>query len=226
MENTENIQHINVEAGNTLPPRGRKDNDEHAHKEEPFDLRVFIKDTFVILLGIAFATIGLELFVVPNKLLDGGVTGISLLLSFMTKQDVSIFIFTINMPFVYMGYKQVGKIFAIKTFLAIVTLSIVLYAMHSLHPDPITKDKVLIAVFGGICLGAGIGFAMRGGCVLDGTEVLALWLTRKTSMQVGEIILIINILISENKSFSNWEEVLPFTVVNVAYVVKKLRRVA
>jgi len=173
-------------------------NDENNHKEEPFEIQVFIKDTFVILLGIAFATVGLELFVVPNKLLDGGVTGISLLLSFVTKLDVSIFIFTINMPFVYMGYKQVGKIFAIKTFLAIVTLSIVLYAMHSLHPTPITQDKVLIAVFGGICLGAGIGFAMRGGCVLDGTEVLALWLTRKSSMQVGEIILIINILIFAN----------------------------
>ncbi|MFN6038482.1 MAG: YitT family protein, partial [Bacteroidota bacterium] len=109
--------------------------------------------------------------------------------------DVSIFIFVINMPFVYMGYKQVGKLFALKTFLAIVTLSVVIYAMHSIHPKPVTNDKVLIAVFGGICLGAGIGFAMRGGSVLDGTEVLALWLTRKTSMQVGEIILIINILI-------------------------------
>ena len=195
MQNIDNIQIQNPDAGSNLPPRNRRDQDDHAHKEEPFDLKVFIKDTAVILLGIAFATIGLELFVVPNKLLDGGVTGISLLLSFVTKQDVSIFIFTINMPFVYMGYKQVGKIFAIKTFLAIVTLSIVLYAMHSLHPTPITEDKVLIAVFGGICLGAGIGFAMRGGCVLDGTEVLALWLTRKTSMQVGEIILIINILI-------------------------------
>ena len=167
----------------------------HGHKEEKFEIKTFLKDTASILLGIAFATVGLELFVVPNKLLDGGVTGISLLLSFVTKLDVSIFIFAINMPFVYMGYKQVGKLFALKTFLAIVTLSVVLYAMHTFHPKPVTNDKVLIAVFGGICLGAGIGFAMRGGSVLDGTEVLALWLTRKTSMQVGEIILIINILI-------------------------------
>ncbi len=167
----------------------------HSHKEEKFEKKTFIKDTISILVGIAFATIGLELFVVPNQLLDGGVTGISLLLAFILKLDVSIFIFVINMPFVYMGYKQVGKLFAAKTFLAIITLSVVLWFLHSIHLRAVTEDKVLIAVFGGICLGAGIGFAMRGGSVLDGTEVLALFLTRKFSMQVGEIILIINILI-------------------------------
>ncbi len=167
----------------------------HVHKEEPFNLKIFIKDTFSVLTGIAFATIGLEFFIVPNHLLDGGVTGISLLLSFITKMDVSIFIFAINLPFIFMGYKQVGKLFAFKTFLAIITLSVLLLIMHSFHPTAITKEPILIAVFGGICLGAGIGFAMRGGCVIDGTEVLALFLTRKTSMQVGEIILIINVLI-------------------------------
>lgn len=167
----------------------------HAHKEEPFNFKVFAKDTLTIMVGIVFATIGLEFFIVPNKLLDGGVTGISLLLTFLSGLDVSIFIFVLNMPFVFMGYKQVGKIFAIKTFLAIVTLSVVLLVCHSFHPTAITHEPILIAVFGGICLGAGIGFAMRGGCVLDGTEVLALFLTRKMSMQVGEIILIINIII-------------------------------
>lgn len=164
------------------------------HHEE-FNLKVFVKDTFSVLTGIFFATIGLEFFIVPNHLLDGGVTGISLLLSFITKMDVSIFIFAINLPFIYMGYKQVGKLFALKTFLAIITLSAILLIMHSYHPAAITKEPMLIAVFGGICLGAGIGFAMRGGCVIDGTEVLALFLTRKTSMQVGEIILIINVII-------------------------------
>jgi uncharacterized membrane-anchored protein YitT (DUF2179 family) len=167
----------------------------HVHKEEPFNLKVFIKDTFSVLTGIAFAVIGLEFFIVPNHLLDGGVTGISLLLSFITKLDVSIFIFLINVPFIIMGYRQVGKLFAFKTFLAIATLSVILMIMHSFHPTAITTEPILISVFGGICLGAGIGFAMRGGCVIDGTEVLALYLTRKTSMQVGEIILIINVLI-------------------------------
>jgi len=167
----------------------------HKHNEEPFNLRTFVKDTFTVLVGILFATIGLEFFIVPNHLLDGGVTGISLLLSFVTKVDVSIFILAINIPFIFMGYRQVGKLFALKTLLAIGTLSAALLIMHSYHPAAITKEPMLIAVFGGICLGAGIGFAMRGGCVIDGTEVLALFMTRKTSMQVGEIILLINIVI-------------------------------
>lgn len=171
-----------------------KHHDGH-HKEEKFDLKVWIKDSISIIIGVIFAVVGLEFFIVPNHLLDGGVTGISLLISGITKMDVSIFIFAINLPFIYMGYKQVGKFFAIKTFLAIVTLSVVILLLHSFHPKPVTEDKLLIAVFGGILLGAGIGFAMRGGCVLDGTEVLALWLTRKASLQVGEIILILNVLI-------------------------------
>lgn len=164
-------------------------------REEKFILKAFLKDTALILVGILFATIGLEFFIVPNHLLDGGVTGISLLLAFISKYDVSIFIFAINIPFIILGYQQVGKMFALKTFFAITTLSIVLLVFHSFHPSAITREPMLIAVFGGICLGAGIGFAMRGGCVIDGTEVLALFLTRKTSMQVGEIILVINVLI-------------------------------
>lgn len=177
------------------PAKSAMANHAKEHTEEPFNFRVFVKDTFSVLVGIAFATIGLEFFIVPNHLLDGGVTGISLLLAFITKMDVSVFIFVINIPFIIMGYKQVGKLFALKTFLAILTLSVVLMILHTFHPKALTNEPILIAVFGGICLGAGIGFAMRGGCVIDGTEVLALFLTRKTSMQVGEIILIINVLI-------------------------------
>lgn len=162
---------------------------------------MFFKDTLSILVGIAFATVGLEFFIVPNHLLDGGVTGISLLFSFITKVDVSYYIFLINLPFIFMGYKQVGRWFAIKTFFSIVLLSVVLLVMHAFHPAAVTREPILIAVFGGICLGAGIGFAMRGGCVIDGTEVLALFLTRKTSLQVGEIILIINVLIFSVAAF-------------------------
>ncbi len=187
-------------ASQEIPPKREKEEvaekhqDVH-HKEEKFDLRTWIKDSISIIIGVMFAVVGLEFFIVPNHLLDGGVTGISLLFSGITKMDVSIFIFVINLPFIYMGYKQVGKLFAIKTLLAIITLSAVILLLHSYHPSPVTEDKLLISVFGGILLGAGIGFAMRGGCVLDGTEVLALWLTRKASLQVGEIILILNIVI-------------------------------
>lgn len=157
--------------------------------------RHLIQDILWIVVGICCATIGLEAFIVPNNLLDGGVTGVSLILAKLFNLDVSIFIFLINIPFILLGYKQVSKIFAIKTFTAIITLSGVLLLLHAFHFPTATKDKLLIAVFGGFFLGAGIGFAMRGGSVIDGTEVLALYLTRKTSMQVGEIILLINILI-------------------------------
>jgi uncharacterized membrane-anchored protein YitT (DUF2179 family) len=117
--------------------------------------------------------------------------------------DVSFFIFVINVPFIIMGYKQVSKIFAIKTFMAIVTLSVLLWLLHATHFPVITQDKVLIPVFGGFLLGAGIGLAMRGGSVLDGTEVLSLYLTRKLSLQVGEIVLILNIIIFSIAAFVN-----------------------
>lgn len=199
------------------PERVRKERVKHEeheiqHKEEPFDLKMFIKDSVSIVVGIAFATVGLEGFIVPNKLLDGGVTGISLLLSDITKLDVSIFIFALNLPFIVMGYKQVSKLFAYKTFLAIVTLSILLWVLHAIHFPVVTNDKLLIAVFGGIFLGAGIGFAMRGGSVLDGTEVLALYLTRKASLQVGEIVLIINVLIFGIAAFVNGLEPAMYSV--------------
>ncbi len=165
-----NIDVLDSGAGQEIPQKREEVAEKHQeahHKEEKFDLRTWIKDSISIIIGVMFAVVGLEFFIVPNHLLDGGVTGISLLISGITKMDVSIFIFVINLPFIYMGYKQVGKLFALKTFLAIVTLSVVILLLHSFHPKPVTEDKLLIAVFGGILLGAGIGFAMRGGCVLD-----------------------------------------------------------
>lgn len=160
-----------------------------------FSTKRFFLEGLWIILGIICATIGLEGFIIPNGLLDGGVTGVSLILAQITHLDVSIFIFLINIPFIIMGYKQVSSEFAQKTFAAILLLSLTLYLLHNFHFPVVTEDKLLIAVFGGFFLGAGIGFAMRGAGVIDGTEVLALYLTRKLSMQVGEIILVINIFI-------------------------------
>lgn len=159
------------------------------------EVHYLIKDSLWILIGIVCAVVGLEGFIVPNGLLDGGITGVSLMCAKIFDLDVSIFIFLMNIPFIILGYKQVSKVFAFKTFIAIVVLSVTLLLAHSVHFPKITDDKLLIAVFGGFFLGAGIGFAMRGGSVIDGTEVLALYLTRKISMQVGEIILLINVFI-------------------------------
>jgi len=128
----------------------------------------------------------------PSEFIDGGVTGISLLISRLTGLKLSYLIIVINIPFVVLGYTQIGKAFALKTALAIAALAI---ALIILPFPPITRDPVLIAFFGGLFLGGGIGLAMRGGCVIDGTEVLALYLSKQSMLTVGNIILILNIAI-------------------------------
>lgn len=151
-----------------------------------------IQDSFLIMLGILSASLGLKGFLIPNGFIDGGVTGISLLLSDISQIHISFFVTVINIPFLIMGYFQISKIFAIKSILAIIGLAVCLLIIQ--YPV-ITDDKLLISVFGGMCLGAGIGFAIRGGAVIDGTEILSLFLSRKTTATVGDIILIINIFI-------------------------------
>jgi uncharacterized membrane-anchored protein YitT (DUF2179 family) len=152
----------------------------------------YTKDVFLIACGIISACFGLKSFLMPNGFIDGGVTGISLLVSTLTKFELSYLIIVINIPFVILGYKQIGKGFAIKTAIAILTLAIALVVIPF---QPITHDKLLIAFFGGLFLGGGIGLAMRGGCVIDGTEVLALYISRNSMLTVGNIILILNIVI-------------------------------
>lgn len=152
----------------------------------------YTKDVFLITCGIISACFGLKSFLMPNGFIDGGVTGISLLVSTLTKFELSYLIIVINIPFVILGYKQIGKGFAIKTAIAILTLAVALVVIPF---QPITHDKLLIAFFGGLFLGGGIGLAMRGGCVIDGTEVLALYISRNSMLTVGNIILILNIII-------------------------------
>lgn len=151
-----------------------------------------LKDSFLIAIGILSAGFGLEGFLLPNSFIDGGVTGISLLMSELTKYPLPLFIIVINIPFVILGFTQIGKTFAIKSIIAITGLSL---AITFIHFPVITSDKLLIAVFGGFFIGAGIGFAVRGGGVLDGTEVLALYLGKRTGLSIGDIILVFNIII-------------------------------
>jgi len=152
----------------------------------------FIKEILLIIAGVTSACFGLKSFLMPSHFIDGGVTGISLLLSTLTGWNLSYLIAIINIPFVILGYKQIGKGFAIKTAIAIAALSL---ALIILPFQPITHDKLLIAFFGGLFLGGGIGLAMRGGCVIDGTEVLALYISKNSILTVGNIILILNIII-------------------------------
>ncbi len=150
------------------------------------------KEILLICLGIVSACFGLKSFLLPNHFIDGGVTGISLLLATLTNWKLTYLIVIINLPFIILGLKQLGKVFALKTTLAILLLSL---GLAFLPFGAITQDKLLIAFFGGFFLGGGIGLTMRGGCVIDGTEVLALYISRNSILTVGNVILVLNIFI-------------------------------
>lgn len=157
-----------------------------------FNVAQILKETIFIVSGIFSAGFGLKGFLLPNSFIDGGAMGISLLMSEITAVPLSILIVAINLPFLILGYAQIGKQFAIKSILAIIGLAIV---VHFIPFPLITNDKLLIALFGGLFLGAGIGLAIRGGSVIDGTEVLAIYLSKKTGLTIGDVILIFNIII-------------------------------
>jgi uncharacterized membrane-anchored protein YitT (DUF2179 family) len=162
------------------------------HKEVIKNIRRHIGDFVLIVLGIFSASFGFKGFLLTNHFIDGGATGISLLVSALTKIPLYILIICVNIPFVILGYNVVGKGFAVKTALAIAGLSICLATVS--FPD-VTNDNLLVAVFGGFFLGAGIGLSIRGGAVIDGTEVLAIFLSRKIGSTIGDVIIIINVLI-------------------------------
>jgi uncharacterized membrane-anchored protein YitT (DUF2179 family) len=145
-----------------------------------------------LVLGVLSAGLGLKGFLLPLHFIDGGVTGVSMLVSALSKVSLPLLILVINAPFIFIGYRQIGKMFALKSALAIAGLALCLAFL----PYPVaTNDKLLAAVFGGFFLGAGIGLSIRAGGVLDGTEVMALILSKKMGTTVGDIILLLNIVI-------------------------------
>ncbi|MBS1771738.1 MAG: YitT family protein [Bacteroidetes bacterium] len=154
--------------------------------------KMLIRDTFLIASGVGSAALGLKGFLLPNRFLDGGVTGISLLTNRLTGISLSILIVLISTPFILIGIRQVSRTFAIKSTIAILSLAT---AIASIHIPHITDDKLLIAVFGGFFLGAGSGLAIRGGAVIDGTEVMAIYISRNSFMSVGDVIAVFNVAI-------------------------------
>ena len=155
--------------------------------------RSLVKDAVLIIAGIFSAGLGLKGFLLSSHFIDGGVTGISMLLSSTLQIPLAVLIPIINLPFIVMGYRQIGLAFAIKSTCAIAGLALCLALVE--FPD-VTPDLLLTSVFGGFFIGAGIGLAMRGGAVLDGTEVAALLISRRNSaIRVGDIILGMNIFI-------------------------------
>lgn len=161
-------------------------------------LRQQITDLFLISLGVLSAGFGLRGFLLPNKFVDGGAMGISLLTSEVSGINISFLIVLVNLPFISTGYITLGRAFALKTILAIIALSLAVALMPNFY---ITDDKLLVAIFGGFFLGLGIGMSVRGGAVIDGTEVLAIALSKRTGLTIGDIILIINVIIF---SFAAW----------------------
>lgn len=159
-------------------------------------LRIIVRElvnALLILLGIFSAALGLHGFLLSSNFIDGGVTGVSMLLSRTTGLPLAILLPAINLPFIALGYRQIGRAFAVRSALAIAGLAVVLATVH--FPD-VTPDLLLTAVFGGIFIGAGIGLAIRGGAVLDGTEIAALLVSKRSDLlRVGDVILGLNVVI-------------------------------
>jgi len=162
------------------------------------DFRRHIKDAVFIILGVIMACIGLKGFLLPNNFLDGGAMGVSLLLEMLTSIELSYFLILVNLPFIIIGAKQISIQFAIKSIIAILILAIL---VHFVTLPEITNDKLLISIFGGFFLGAGIGLTIRGGAVIDGTEVLAITISRKSSLTVGDFIAVFNIALFSLSTF-------------------------
>ena len=167
-------------------------------------------NVFLIVLAILSAGLGLKGFLLSSHFIDGGVTGISMLLSSILGFPLSILILLINLPFIAIGFRQIGWKFALRSALAIAGLSLCLAFIH--YPD-VTSDKVLTAVFGGFFIGAGIGLAIRAGSVLDGTEIAALLVSKSSNLlRVGDVILLLNIVIFSAAAFFLGIEVALYSV--------------
>lgn len=152
-----------------------------------------IQQFILITIGAVIAAVGLELFLVPNDILDGGVIGLSIIAAGLTNFQMSIFIILFNIPFLIFGYRRLGKRFTIHTLYGVVILSVFTSIFH--HMDPFTDDMFLATIFGAIILGAGVGLVIKTGGALDGTEILAIFVSKKRPVSVGQIIMVLNVFI-------------------------------
>lgn len=155
-------------------------------------LKIIVKYV-LLLLGSAVAAVGLEIFLVPNNIIDGGIVGVSIIFSFLSKLPLGLFTFVLNIPFLFIGYKQIGKSFVVSSLFSIAMFSLFITL---LHPVPgLTNDVLLATVFGGIILGIGVGLILRSGGSLDGSEIVAIILSRQTFLSVGQTVMVINVVI-------------------------------
>ncbi|OWR26607.1 hypothetical protein CDO73_25375 [Saccharibacillus sp. O23] len=186
-----------VPSSNTLPNRKPRNAQPRKHGKRTFK-QIFVRSFFIVL-GAILVAVALELFLVPNKITDGGITGVSVMTSFLTEWKLGIFLFVFNLPFLIIGYKQIGKTFALSTLLGITVLSIGTVLLHPVQA--FVQDTLLAFVFGGIFLGVGTGLVIRNGGSLDGTEIVAILISRKTAFSVGEIVMFFNLFILSAAGF-------------------------
>jgi len=146
-----------------------------------------------ILIGAILMAVALEIFLIPNTIMDGGIMGISIILSHVTHWNLGVFIFILNIPFLFIGYKHIGKTFTISTLFGIIVLSISTTLLH--HVDAFTNDMLLVTFFGGIILGVGVGIVIRYGGCLDGAEVLAILASKRLPVSVGQSVMLINCVV-------------------------------
>ncbi|WEK55076.1 MAG: YitT family protein [Candidatus Cohnella colombiensis] len=161
------------------------------HKKYSF--AELVQKFIFITIGAVMMAVALEIFLVPNAIIDGGITGISIVLSEITSVKLGLYIFIINLPFLYIGYKQIGKTFAISTLYGVAVMSV---STALLHPvEPFTNEKILAVLYGGLILGAGVGLVIRFGGALDGSEIVAILLSKRFRLPVGQIIMVFNVFI-------------------------------
>lgn len=189
------------------------------HRERIIGRKRLIADMLLIILGIFSASFGFKGFLLTNQFIDGGATGISLLITALTGIPIYYLIILVNLPFIIMAFHTTGSQFALKAAFAIGGLSLCLATVS--FPN-VTNDNILVAIFGGFFLGAGIGLAIRGGAVIDGTEILAIFLSRKLGTTIGDVIIVINIIIFSAAAYFLSVEIAMFSMVTYIAASKTL----
>lgn len=174
-------------------------------QHRPMSKRQFIFKYIALIIGATLAAAAIELFLVQNSIIDGGIIGISLLLNKITTINFGILVFILNLPFLIFGYKYIGKNFFISSLFSIILLAVIEPSLETF--DAVTTDPLLATVFGGILLGTGVGTVIRYGGALDGTEILSIMLTKKVPFSVGEIVMFFNVFIFGWAGFIlGWEQ--------------------
>lgn len=150
------------------------------------------KNILLNLIGVAFIVVALKGFMIPNKFLDGGVIGVSILIHEITHWPFGILVLLLNIPFLFLGQRLLGLTFAIQSLITFVLIAV---GMTIIEFDAVTSDRLLIALFGGCLIGVGMGLCIRSGSVADGMEIVALLTTRKIGLNVSEVIFAMNSLL-------------------------------